>query len=370
MLRKVAHPVPVPGPRGSSRPTDPPGASLSRSVVDEAQARLDGMAGGDRAIRRTPVIRTAELDALAGARIWLKAENAQIGGSFKVRGALLAVDALAREGCSGVIAHSTGNHGIAVALAAGEFGLPAEVVLPRDASPTKIALIQAAGARIVFSGSTVAERRATLRRRASATGFSAVDPYDNLDVIAGQATASAELLDQVRSAGHALDALVVPVGGGSVLAGACLAVSGASTVVIAAESAAVDSLTQALLAGRPVSVAGRATIADGLRPDSVGQLPFDLCRFAVSAVHTVEEEAIVAAVRVAFGQAQQLIEPAAAVALAVALRLAGEDRWRGRDIGVLLTGGNVDPRWVESLTRTTPAAAVDHEVGNRVAGDR
>ncbi|WP_255955717.1 threonine ammonia-lyase [Streptomyces odontomachi] len=328
---------------------DPP---LGRSAVLDAQRRLAGR------VTRTPVVRSDDLDRRGAARLWLKAENLQRGGSFKVRGALLAVERLVAAGSRGVVAQSTGNHAISVALAAGQLGVPATLVLPSDAAPTKVRRIREAGAEVLAAGTTLAERIAVVDELRDARGLDVVDPYQDPDVVRGQGTATAELLQQVREAGARLDAVVLPVGGGSAVAGACLAVTGEQVEVVAAEPAAVPALTEALATGAPVTVAAHPTIADGLRPDRVGQLPFDICSTAVSDVHTVEEPEIAEAMCAAVLQARLLVEPAAATALAVALRISRLPRWRGRDIGVLLTGGNVEDSLVAALLAGTARPAV------------
>jgi threonine dehydratase len=291
-------------------------------------------------IVRTPVVRCEELDRRAGARLWLKAENLQRGGSFKLRGALLAVGRLAGAGAAGVIAQSTGNHAIAVALAARDHGLPALLVVPPDVAESKADAVRAAGAELVRDGDTPAQRAAVVERLRGDRGWSVVDPWENPDVVAGQSTATAELIDQVWSAGGALDTIVVPVGGGSALAGACLASAGLGIAVVGAEPTAVPALTEALRAGRPVAVPVGPTLADGLRPDTIGSLPFEICRTAVHRVITVDESAMADALCLTLLHARLLIEPAAAVALAGALALT-RDSDQVRDVGVLLSGGNI-----------------------------
>ncbi|WP_329224129.1 threonine ammonia-lyase [Streptomyces canus] len=296
---------------------------------------------------RTPVVRNEELDRLAGARLWLKAENLQRGGSFKMRGALLAVERLVAAGSTGVVAQSTGNHAIAVAMAAAEHRLPAVLVLPTDAAPTKVSRIRDAGAEVFQAGTTLAERVSLVEQLKAARGLDEIDPYQNPDVVAGQGTATAELLQQVHVAGGRLDAVVLPVGGGSALAGACLATRGHGIDVFGAEPAAVPALSAALRAGHPVTVDVRPTIADGLRPDRIGQLPYDLAHETVADVLAVDEDAIAEALCLILTSARLLVEPAAATALAGALRVAATGR--ARDIGVLISGGNVETSLVASL---------------------
>ena len=318
-------------------------AARGRGDVLPAQRLLAGR------IVRTPVVRSDELDRRAGARVWLKAENLQRGGSFKLRGALLAVGRLADAGASGVVAQSTGNHAIAVALAARDLGLRAVLVLPPDVNYGKADAVRAAGAEVVLEGTTPGERSVVVERLRDERRWGVVDPWEDPDVVAGQSTATAELIDQVWSAGGALDTIVVPVGGGSALAGACLAAAGLGIHVVGAEPAAVPALTAALRAGRPLAVQARPTIADGLRPDTIGRLPFEVCRDAVSRVITVDEPAIGDALCLALVHARLLVEPAAATALAGALALLSEPGSEVRDVGVLLTGGNVDPALVARL---------------------
>ena len=325
------------GDRGGARP-------LPRLCTDDVLRARRLLTGR---VVETPVLRHDDLDALAGTRLWLKAENLQRGGSFKIRGALLAVGRLARDGSRGVVAQSTGNHAIAVAMAARMNGLPALLVLPRDVSTAKVSRIRAAGAQVRLVGTTLAERVELVEKLHTEEGFDVVDPYQDPDVIAGQGSATAELLSQVAAAGGRLDAVVLPVGGGSAVAGACLATAGQKVAVVAAEPAAVPALTAALRAGQPVTVHAGQTLADGLRPDRIGDLPFQLAAGAVADVLTVEETAIAEAMRTALMQGRLLVEPAAATALAAALRYAHQHR--PDDIGVVLTGGNVEMSLVASV---------------------
>lgn len=320
---------------------------LSREGVRDAQRRIAGR------VVHTPVVRSEELDRVAGARLWLKAESLQRGGSFKLRGALLAVERLAGAGSLGVIAQSTGNHAIAVALAAAQYGLPAVLVLPTDAAAAKVRRIRETGAEVVQAGTVLAERVAVVEQLRNTLGYDEVDPYQNPDVVAGQATATADLLHQVNAADGRLDALVLPVGGGSAVAGACLAAGGQDIDVYGAEPSAVPALTAALRAGGPVTVDAGPTIADGLRPDRIGQLPYDLAHDVVAEVFTIDEDAIAEAMYLVLVHARLVIEPAAATAVAGALRLAADGR--ARDIGVLVSGGNVETGLVASLLDRGPA---------------
>jgi threonine dehydratase len=322
--------------------TAPIDTRLARADVEAAAAWLAGR------VVRTPVVRSAALDHLAGARLWLKAENLQRSGSYKLRGALRAVGRVAEEGrCAGVVAQSTGNHALAVAFAARQYGLAATLVLPVDAAPTKVARAQASGARVILAGTTLGERLAVVERLTSATGHAVIDAYDHRDVVAGQGTAALELIEEARRQGADLDAVVVPVGGGGGVAGACLAAEGRDTRVYGVEPVGCDSLARSLAAGDRTPVPPAPTLADGLRPPCVGKLPFDIARGAVAGVVRVDDEAIARALCLTLFHTKLLVEPSAAAGLAGALSLAAAGQHR--DIGVVLTGGNVEPALVARL---------------------
>ncbi|MEV0426618.1 pyridoxal-phosphate dependent enzyme [Micromonospora sp. NPDC050495] len=340
-------------PRRAGQNHNPEGETMSRShapvlpdraSVEEAARWLSGR------VVRTPVLNSPAIDRLAGARILLKAENLQTGGSYKMRGAMLAVGRLAAAGQHGVVAQSTGNHAVAVALAARRHGLAATVVLPVDAAPVKVARARAAGARVVLAGTTVEERLAAARQVAETAGHPLVDAYDHPDVVAGQGSASLELIEEAARVGTPLDALVVPVGGGGGVAGACLAAAGTPIEVYGVEPVGCDSLARSLAAGRPIPVVPAATIADGLRPGCVGDLPFAVARDAVRGVVRVDDDAIAEAFRLLLLELKVLVEPSGAAGLAGALRLAaGPEGGRYRTVGVVLTGGNVEAELVARL---------------------
>ncbi|MET8040074.1 pyridoxal-phosphate dependent enzyme [Micromonospora sp. NPDC005215] len=319
-----------------------------RADVEEAARWLAGR------VVRTPVLRSPVIDALAGARVLFKAENLQDGGSYKMRGALRAVGRLAAAGHTGVIAQSTGNHAVAVALAAHQHGIAATVVLPVDAAPTKVDSARAAGARVVFAGTSVEERVAVANGLTAESGHPVVDAYDHPDVIAGQGTASLELIEEAERAGTPLDTLVVPVGGGGGVAGACLAAAGTGIEVYGVEPVGCDSLARSLAAGERVPVAPVPTIADGLRPSCVGELPFAIVRNALRGVVRVDDDEIGAAFRLILTELKVLAEPSGAAGLAGALRLT-PGAGRQRTVGVVLTGGNVEPALVARLLVPPPA---------------
>ncbi|MEV0647690.1 pyridoxal-phosphate dependent enzyme [Phytomonospora sp. NPDC050363] len=323
-----------------------PGAPGYADVV----AAAEWLAGR---VVHTPLVRSRALDEHAGVRLWLKAENLQHGGSYKFRGAMRAVGRLAATGTAeGVIAQSTGNHGYAVAMAAAEHGLPAAIVLPVDAATTKVDLIAATGAEVHLVGTTVEERLDTVAKLHAVSGHTVIDAYDHPDVVCGQGTATLELLDDVAAAGGRLDAVVVPVGGGGGVAGACLAASREETPprVYGVEPVGCDSLHRSLAAGTRVTVPPAPTLADGLRPSTVGELPFGILRDVIADVLLVDDQAIAHAFTQAVFSAKLLVEPSAAAALAGALALAAAGGVH--DIGVLLTGGNVDAGSVSTILST------------------
>ncbi len=297
-----------------------------------AAARISGH------VHRTPVLRSSRLDALAGAELYFKCENLQKVGAFKARGALngdlsLDDDAAAR----GVATHSSGNHGAALAWAAGLRGIPARVVMPTTAPKVKQVAVASYGATVVPCEPTLAAREATVATVVADSGATLVHPYDDPRVIAGQGTAVLELLAEVPD----LDLVVVPVGGGGLLSGTAVACRGVAprTRILGAEPAGADDAAGALAAGRPLPQTDPQTIADGLRT-ALSERTFALIERHVDDIVTVSEEAIVAAMRLVFTYLKLVVEPSAAVPLAAVLD--GGQRQRSTRIGVILSGGNVD----------------------------
>ncbi len=286
---------------------------------------------------RTPIATCASLDALAGATLFFKCEHLQKAGAFKFRGACNAVQSLeASAAAAGVATHSSGNHGGALALAARLRGIPATIVVPRGANRIKRLAIEGYGATVVECDEGDAAREAALETVVSRQGGEVVHPFDDPRVIAGQGTATLELVEQVPG----LDAVVAPVGGGGLLSGTAIAAAALGVPEVwGAEPAGADDTWRSLRAGARQPVGRARTVADGLRT-SVGSLTFPVIRALVRDVVRVEEEAIVDAMRVVWERAKLPIEPSAAVAFAAVLAspLAGS----GRRIGIVLSGGNVD----------------------------
>ncbi len=289
-------------------------------------------------VHRTPVYTSHLLNARSGAELFFKCENLQRVGAFKARGACNAVfslsDDLAR---GGVATHSSGNHGAALAMAAAARGISAHIVMPSSAPQVKKDAVAGYGATIHECEPTLAARESTLDRVVADTGAHVVHPYHDPRVIAGQGTTALELLEQVES----LDAVVVPVGGGGLLAGVATAVKALNpkVEVIAAEPAGADDAFRSFGLGRLIPQTAPNTIADGLLT-SLGELNFDIIRKHVDTIVTVEEGSIVEAMRLQWTRLKTLVEPSGAVSFAAALEYP--ERFRGRRVGVVISGGNVD----------------------------
>src|SRR5262245_22377632 len=305
----------------------------SFDAVREAQARL-----GSR-VHRTPVMQSRSFNSLAGADVLFKCESLQRGGSFKIRGALNAVLSLdAATAAGGIVAHSSGNHGAAVALAARERGVPAHIVVPHNSARTKVASIERYGAQVSFCEPTMAARDGMVQEILARNGGAFVHPFDNKRVIAGQGTATLELLQDYPG----IEIVMAPVSGGGLLSGTALAAHGIDPAirVIGAEPRAADDAARSLASGRIEGNATTDTIADGLRA-AIAPRTFALLREHVDAIATVTEDEIIAAMRTFADIFKLIIEPSSAVTVAALLngRVPGA---QGRRIGVIVSGGNVD----------------------------
>jgi threonine dehydratase len=281
------------------------------------------------------------LDDAVGARLFFKCEPFQRIGAFKFRGACNAVLALPEERARrGVVTHSSGNHGQALALAAKLRGIPATVVMPASSAKVKIAAVEGQGARIVLCENGNPAREAATKAVIDATGAALVHPYDDRDVIAGQGTAALELVAEVPS----LDTLITPVGGGGLLSGTALVARHANVAAFGAEPEIADDARRSLEAGRIVAIPPTATVADGLRTTAIGPLTFGVLQASLAAsggaILVASESEILAAMRLVWERMKVVIEPSAAVPVAVLLR--HRSVFAGRTIGVVLSGGNVD----------------------------
>jgi threonine dehydratase len=300
--------------------------------IREAAARISPY------VHRTPVFTCRSLDAMTGATLFLKCENLQKVGAFKIRGATNAVLSLAdREAARGVATHSSGNHAAALALAARWRGVRAYVVMPENAPAVKQRAVEGYGAEVVPCRPTLAARGEMLAEVVARTGATVIHPYDDYRIIAGQGTAALELCEEVDD----LDVIMAPVGGGGLLSGTALAVRGVSarTRVLGAEPEIADDAFRSLQAGRIIPSSYPDTVADGLRT-SLGELTFPIIRKHVDAIVTAGEADIIAATRTIWERMKLVVEPSAAVPLATIL--SGRVDLAGKRVGIVLSGGNVD----------------------------
>ncbi|MGK0169104.1 MAG: threonine dehydratase [Gammaproteobacteria bacterium] len=304
-------------------------------TIDDVRAaahRISGIA------HRTPVITSRSLNERFGAELYFKCENLQRAGAFKFRGACNAVNAAPLEALhAGVATHSSGNHAGALSLAAKLSGVTAHIVMPEDAPEVKKQAVAGYGAHIVYCPPTLASRESTLAEVVREHNAYVIHPYDNRHVIAGQGTAALEMLEDIP----ALDTLIAPVGGGGLLSGTAVtaAALAPAVTVIGAEPDEADDAMRSLRAGHIIPVEQTTTIADGLRT-SLGERNFVLLSMHAVEIVTASEDAIVQAMRLIWERLKVVIEPSAAVALAILLEK--RDRVPGQKIGVILSGGNVD----------------------------
>ncbi|WP_329483776.1 pyridoxal-phosphate dependent enzyme [Kribbella sp. NBC_01484] len=316
-------------------------AELSLTDVRAAADRIAGVA------HRTPVLTSRTLDERVGAQVFLKAENLQRIGAFKFRGAFNAISRLTPEQLRyGVAAYSSGNHAQAVALAARIAGTKAVILMPADAPPTKLASTRGYGAEIVEYDRYTQDRAALAKELATERGLTLIPPYDHVDVMAGQGTVALELIEDV---GH-LGALLVPVGGGGLMAGCATAATMMSPGIrmIGVEPAAGDDHARSLAAGERVEIDVPRTIADGQAISTPGELTFAVNRRLVDSFELVSDEEILVAMAFAFERLKIVLEPSGASALAALL--AGRIRGLPERVGVVLSGGNVGlDRFVELL---------------------
>jgi threonine dehydratase len=312
--------------------------------VRAAAERLHGVA------HHTPVLTSRTLDAATGATVLCKAECFQRGGAFKLRGAYTMISQLdAEQRARGVAAYSSGNHAQAVAIAASLVGAPATILMPADAPAVKVEATRGYGAEVVTYDRYAEDREQLGRELAQRHGLTLVPPYEHPLVISGQGTVALELLQHEPR----LDALLVPVGGGGLIAGCATAAKAlaAGITVIGVEPQAGDDTRQSLAAGRRVRIDVPRTIADGQQAETPGELTFAINRELVDAVELVSDAEIVAGMRFAFDRLKVVLEPSGAGALAA--MLAGRVRLPGRRVGVVLSGGNVGAdRFAQLLAET------------------
>lgn len=305
---------------------------VSLADIRAAQRRIAG------SVLRTPVLESPSLDETTGARLYFKCESLQPVGAFKLRGASNAIEARTSEQLrAGVVTHSSGNHGAAVAYAARRRNLSARIVMPRNASAAKLAAVRSFGAQVLLCEPTLAAREAMAAQVASESGALFIHPYDDPYVIAGQGTIGLELLEQVPQ----LEWLLCPVGGGGLASGLGVAVKALRPDIhlIAVEPAAADDAQRSFAAGALAPAAAAHTIADGLRA-TLSARTFKLMREHFDAVVTVDEAAIVRAMRALWQNLRIIVEASSAVPFAAVLERSIDVQ--GAHVGIVLTGGNVD----------------------------
>lgn len=289
-------------------------------------------------IHHTPVLTSQSLNELSGAQVFFKCENFQKIGAFKMRGASSVgtlLDEATRQ--KGLATHSSGNHAQAVALTAKMLGVPAYIVMPSNAPQVKKNAVLGYGATVIDCEPTIDARKATLAQTVEKTGAYFIPPYNDYGVVAGQATAALELLDEVNN----LEIVMAPVGGGGLISGTALTCHylAPNIEVIAGEPQNADDAYRSFHSGKIEPVATTTTIADGLRT-SLGEKTFGIIQEFVKDIVLVSEEEIVTAMRHIWERMKIVIEPSCAVPLAVVLQQP--ERFKNKRIGIILTGGNVD----------------------------
>lgn len=313
---------------------------VSFSDVIDAARRIDGVA------HHTPVLSSRSLDERTGAKLFFKCENLQRMGAFKFRGAYNRLAQLSpQERKAGVVAYSSGNHAQGVALAAQLLEIPATIVMPRDAPESKLAATRGYGAQVVLYERSEENRAVIAQGIASERGAVIVPPYDDERIIAGAGTTALELL---RDSGE-LDAIVTPVGGGGLFAGCCIAAHGvdASIEMWGVEPAAGNDVQQSFERGERVLIDVPKTIADGLQTQSPGEANFPIIREHAAGIVTVTDEELIDAMRAIFERMKLVVEPSGAAAVAAVLN--EKLPVRGRRIGIVISGGNVDRSRFASL---------------------
>ncbi len=292
-------------------------------------------------VHRTPVFTSRTADAITGARVFFKAETFQRVGAFKARGAFSRLTLLsAAERARGVVAFSSGNHAQAVALAARDLGVPATIVMPDDAPALKLAATRGYGAEVVLYDRRREDREAIARRLVDERGVILVPPFDDEAVIAGQGTVALELLEEIPD----LDVVVTPCGGAGLLAGTAVAARGLQPRirVLGVEPEAGNDVARSLAEGRRIAIAVPETIADSLQTTRVGERNFAILQALVEGVVTVSDLELRQAMAFLFSRMKLVVEPGGSAA-AAALLAGRIPLVSGRRVGVVLSGGNVDP---------------------------
>lgn len=289
-------------------------------------------------IHRTPVLTSSYFNTLTGAELFFKCENFQKAGAFKARGASNAVFGLSRDMLEkGVATHSSGNHALSLSYAAGRRGIPCHVVMPRTAPEAKKAAVRGYGGIITECEPSTSSREEVFARVQAKTGAEFVHPYNDPRVIAGQGTCSRELMEQVPG----LEQVIAPIGGGGMISGTCLTLSGTApdVEIYAAEPEQADDACRSFRAGHIIADDAPVTVADGLKVP-LKDLTWHFVKNHVTAILTASEQEIIDAMKITWERMKIVIEPSSAVALATILK--NPEAFRGKRVGVIITGGNVD----------------------------
>ena len=307
--------------------------------IKAARKRLRGHAN------TTPIMTSRTLNQLVGAEVFLKCENFQRGGAFKFRGAYNAISQLTdTQKASGIITYSSGNHAQAVALVGRLLGIPAKVVMPSDAPMTKRAATEGYGATVIAYDPNETTREEMAQVLTAEHGYTLIPPFDHVDVIAGQGTATLEVFEEIKT----LDSLLVPCGGGGLLSGSAIASKGIEPAcgIISIEPELADDATKSFHTKTLHTVKNPPTIADGTRTPSLGKITFPLVLEYADDMKTVSEEAIIEAVRFLFYRMKLVVEPSGA--LGVAALLSGAIQPKGR-VGIIISGGNIDATTMKTI---------------------
>ena len=325
-------------------------AELDVTDIEAARPLVDGVAV------RTPMHESRWLSALVGTPVWLKCENLQRTGSFKVRGAAVRIARLSPEvRARGVVAASAGNHAQGVALAAQQHGIPATVFMPDGAPLPKERATRGYGAEVVFGGPTLEDCLALAEERAAETGATLIHPFDHEDIVAGQGTLGLEVAEQCPDAAT----VMVPAGGGGLLGGVALAVRSRmpGVRVVGVQAAGAAAIPPSLAAGHPVRLDRTTTMADGIAVGRPGELTLPLVQKYVDDVVTVSEESLSRSLLALVEREKLVVEPAGAAAVAALMDLAREGTEVAGPVVVVLSGGNIDPLLLGKVIQHGMAAA-------------
>ena len=304
------------------------------SDVIDASRRLDGI------VVRTPVANSSKIDEMAGRRVFMKCENLQHVGAFKFRGASNAVKMLGEDAEPGLCTHSSGNHGQAVALAAKQRGVPAFIVMPKNAPKVKVNGVRSHGAEVILCEPNLEARISTANSVLERTGATFIHPFDNPNVIAGQGTAAKEMIEECG----VLDAVLSPIGGGGLMSGTCISTRSLlpDALIFGTEPEGADDAARSLESGEYVPQTGPDTICDGLLT-SMGKITWPIIKSHVAEIIRVSDDEVRDAMTLLHEAFGMIVEPSGAISLAAVLKEEFRAKEAIGSIGIILCGGNVDP---------------------------